>query len=118
MQYLLLVYMDEKRWADLPQAERDRVFADCDDYAADMTRTGNFLGGAPLQRSATARTIRRVRGEMLVTDGPFAETKEVLAGYHLVECKDADEAVALGARFPGIRVGLTVEVRPLLVPAK
>lgn len=113
MQYLLLVYMDEPAWAALPATDKDRVFAECGAYAEEMTKTGNFLGGSPLQPSTTARTIRRVRGESLITDGPFAETKEVLAGYVLVEARDMDEAVALGARFPGLKVGVTIEVRPI-----
>lgn len=118
MQYLLLVYLEEANWAAIPEAQKDRLCAECDAYADEMTQKGVFLGGAPLQRSVTARTIRRVRGQQLVTDGPFAETKEVLAGYHLVECKDMDEAMAWGAKFPGIKAGATIEVRPLLKPAR
>ena len=114
MHYLLLVYMDEKKWLQLPEAERQRVYRECEVYAAELTATGNVLGGAPLQLSTTARTIRADGDGFHVTDGPFAETKEVLAGYHLIECKDMAEAVAIGKRFPGLGVGLTVEARPLL----
>lgn len=113
MQYLLLVYMDEPAWNAMPPAEKEQVFVECGAYANEMTRAGSFLAGSPLQPSATARTIRRTHGQPLVTDGPFAETKEVLAGYHLVEAGNMAEAVALGARFPGLKVGLTIEVRPL-----
>lgn len=114
MHYLLLVYMDEKRWGELSEPERERVFAECDIYGQELKQSGHFLGGEPLLPSATARTIRRKNDTPLVTDGPFAETKEVLAGYHLVQCKDIDEAVGLGARFPGLRAGLTIEVRAVM----
>lgn len=114
MHYLLLVYMNETRWAALPESERERVYADCHGYGRELTQSGNFISGAPLEASATARTIRSTEGKAVVTDGPFAETKEVLAGYHLVVCKDMAEAVALGERFPGLRAGMTVEVRALM----
>jgi hypothetical protein len=114
MQYLLLVYADENRWLNLPQAEKDRIWEECEAYGADLKKNGHFLAGAPLERSSTARTVRKVSGQTVVTDGPFAETKEVLAGYHLVECRDTGEAVALGAHFPGLRIGLTIEVRALM----
>lgn len=115
MHYLLLVYMDETRWAELPDAEKARLHDECDVYGQELVTSGHFLGGAPLQPSKTAATIRHAsNGKPIVTDGPFAETKEVLAGYHLVDCRDRDEAIALGQRFPGLRRGLTIEVRPLL----
>ncbi|MES2696838.1 MAG: YciI family protein [Verrucomicrobiota bacterium] len=114
MRYLLLVYTNEQQWAALSDAERDGVWEDCAAYGRELTASGHFCGGAPLQRSNTARTLRLQAGAMVETDGPFAETKEVLGGYHLVECKDIDEAVALGKRFPGLRVGCSIEVRPVM----
>jgi hypothetical protein len=115
MLYLLLVYNDEQRWAETPEADKERMWADCHTYGQEIIKSGHFLAGAPLQPAATATTLRLNGGKLAITDGPFAETKEVLAGYHLVECKDLDEAIAIGSRFPGLRVGSALEVRPLLV---
>ena len=113
MQYLLLVYADEKHWAGLSEAEKERHWVDCQAYGRQLMDGGHFLAGAPLEPSATARSIRKLDETASVTDGPFAETKEVLAGYFLVECKDIDEAVALGKQFPGVRRGDGLEVRAL-----
>jgi hypothetical protein len=115
MKYMLLVYGDEKKWMGLSEAERDAVFAECTVYGDELRKSGHFLAGSPLERTATARTIRRSDGKSIITDGPFAETREVLAGYHLVECKDLAEAVAIGEGFPGIKYGMAIEVRALMV---
>lgn len=114
MHYLLLVYWNESNWNALPDSVREKVWEECSAYGRDLTASGHFLGGAPLQPVAAARTIRKTGGALAETDGPFAETKEVLAGYHLVKCEDIDEAMALGRRFPGLRIGAAIEVRPLL----
>ena len=114
MQYLLLVYSDEQRWAQMPEAEKDKLWAECEQYAQEIIKSGHLLAGSPLQPASTATTLRSNGGKLMITDGPFAETKEILAGYHLVECKNLDEAIAVGARFPGLRVGTALEVRPLL----
>ena len=114
MKYLAAVYWDEKRWLALPQSERDRMMAECGVYADEVRRSGHLLAGAPLQPSATATTLRRTDEQLVVTDGPFAETKEVLGGYHVFECKDLDEALAVCARWPGLGWGFTLEVRPII----
>jgi hypothetical protein len=114
MQYLAAVYWDEKRWLALPQAERDRMMAECTAYGGEVRRSGHLLAGAPLHPSSTATTLRRTGDQLVMTDGPFAETKEVLGGYHLFECKDLDEALAVSARWPGLRWGFTLEVRPII----
>jgi hypothetical protein len=114
MHYLGLVYLDEKRWLDAPEAERKRVMAECDLYGEELRQSGQLLGGAPLHPTATATTLRRSDDRLVMTDGPFAETREVLGGYHLFDCKDLDEAIAVSARFPGLRVGMTMEVRPVM----
>lgn len=116
MQYLLLVYGEERLWQNLPPAEKARISAECDAYGEASRASGHLLAGAPLFPVATATTIRLPpdRQSFVLTDGPFAETKEALAGYHLVECRDLDEAIALGQRFPGLRAGLTIEVRPVM----
>jgi hypothetical protein len=115
MQYLLLVYTDEKRWAEIPEPEKEKLWAECHAYGQEITKSGHLLAGAPLESVATATTLRLNDDKLAITDGPFAETKEILAGYHLVECKDLDEAIAIGSRFPGLRVGSSLEVRPVLV---
>lgn len=115
MQFLMLVYQNEKRWAELPEAEKAQMWAECHEYGEAITGSGHLQAGAPLEPTSTARTLRASGGKLMVTDGPFAETKEVLAGYHLVECKDVEEAMAIGARFPGLKYGASLEVRPILV---
>ena len=114
MQYLLLVYSDEKKWAELAEDVNDPLWAECQTYGQEIIKSGHLLAGSPLQPTSTATTLRSAGGKLMITDGPFAETKEVLAGYHLVECKDLDEAIAVGQRFPGLRAGLALEVRPIL----
>ncbi|MBC8010574.1 MAG: YciI family protein [Burkholderiales bacterium] len=113
MKYLAAVYMDEKRRREMPDAEWERLIADCIPYGEELRRSGHLLSGAPLHPPSTATTLRLNGDQLVVTDGPFAETKEVLGGYHLLECKDLDEALAISARWPGLRWGLTLEVRPV-----
>jgi hypothetical protein len=87
-----------------------------DDYGAlvhDLVRSGRYIAGAKLSPSASATTIRQCDGRPLITDGPFAETKEQLGGYHVVECADLDEAISIAMRIPTTRAGGSVEVRPL-----
>ena len=113
MQYLLMCCFDEKCWNDLPQDERDSVMKDYGEFVQSTIRDGRYLAGARLQSVASATTVRGKSGKPVVMDGPFAETKEQLGGYHLVECKDLDEALALARRIPTLRVGGTIEVRPV-----
>jgi hypothetical protein len=80
----------------------------------ELKTSGRLLAGAKLDRTSSAVTVREKSGKRLITDGPFAETKEQLGGYHLIECKDRDEAVSIALRFPTLAVGCTIEVRPLL----
>ena len=113
MQYLLMCCFEEKRWNDLPQAERDNVMKEYGEFVQSTIGDGRYLAGARLQPIAAATTVRGKNGKPVVMDGPFAETKEQLGGYHLVECKDLDEALALARRIPTLRVGGTIEVRPV-----
>jgi len=109
MQYLLLIYDNEKRWSQgYDPVELDAYRAFGKEFA------GNIRGGNALQVTKTATTVRVRDGERLTTDGPFAETKEQLAGYYLVEAKDANEAIAIAAKIPGARFG-SIEVRPIMV---
>jgi hypothetical protein len=109
MKYALLIYGAEADWSNLSKADRDAMLAE---YAA-VTATPGIVGGSELESVATATTVRVQNGETLTTDGPFAETKEVLGGFYLFEAENLDEAIAVAARIPAARHG-SVEVRPLV----
>ena len=110
MKYMLLIYGDERAWTD---DERERCFAESTRLTHDLHAKGQYLGAAPLHPVSTATSVRVRDGQRLVTDGPFAETREQLGGYYLVEAKDLDEATKLAARIPGAQVG-GIEVRPVM----
>jgi hypothetical protein len=113
MQYLLMCCMDEKTWDALPDARRDALMQQYGEWMDDLRTRGQYLAGAKLQPTASATTVRSKNGKPSVIDGPFAETKEQLGGYHLLECRDLDEALACAGRIPTIAVGSVVEVRPV-----
>jgi len=113
MKYLLLIYQDEKQWAGLSEADRQKIYAEYGQLRQELATSGQFVGGSQLHPVATASSIRVRNGKELVTDGPFAETHEQLGGYFLIEAKDLDEALRIAARIPSARVG-TVEVRPIV----
>lgn len=117
MQYAILIHIDEQRWDQVPKAERERVKTDTDALVADLTQSGKLKSAAILQGSFTARTLsvpgNAKAGAYHVVDGPFAETKEVLAGFQLVECENIEEATAIAERFPGLQLGFRLEIRPL-----
>jgi hypothetical protein len=113
MQYLLMCCFDEKEWDALPRAQRDELMRDYGAWIENSAKTGHYLAGAKLQATASATTLRGRGGKPVITDGPFAETKEQLGGYHVLDCKDLDEALAIASRIPTLRVGGTIEVRPL-----
>jgi hypothetical protein len=114
MQYIMMVYIDEQRWAEVPKDERNRVHEACGKWHEELVKSGQSLSAVGLQPVSTATTLRERDGKVIITDGPFAETKEVLGGYEIVECKDLDEALAIAKRFPSLPAGLTVEIRPLV----
>jgi len=116
MQYLLMCCFDENLWEKIPQPQRDGVMQDYGALVQDLARSGHYRAGARLESTATATTVRASNGKPAITDGPYAETKEQLGGYHLVECRDLDEAIAIAKRIPTLRVGGTVEVRPVQSP--
>ena len=113
MQYLLLIYHDEKQWDELPEAEKQKVYGGFRELREDLEPKGKFKGANPLQATSTAATVRLRNGQRSVTDGPFAETKEQLAGYILVDANDQDEALAIAARIPIAKTG-SIEVRPVM----
>jgi hypothetical protein len=110
MKYILLIYSDEKNWTD---DERQHCLDESTQLTHDLDARGQFLGASPLQSVSTATSVRVREGKRLVTDGPFAETREQLGGYFLIDAADLNEAIAIAARVPGARKG-TVEVRPVL----
>lgn len=113
MQYALLIYENESRWNAMSDADQKTMFAEYRTFTESIAKSGHYKGGEALQPTATATTVRVRDGKTLSTDGPFAETKEQLGGFYLVEAKDLDEATAIAARIPGSRVG-SIEVRPIL----
>jgi hypothetical protein len=110
MKYLLLIYADEGAWTD---TERERCYEESTQLAHQLKAKGQFLATNPLKPVATATSVRVRNGKRLVTDGPFAETREQLGGYFLIGAGDLDEAIAVAERIPGARKG-TVEIRPVL----
>ena len=116
MRYLLLCCFEEKRWQALPEAQRERIMRDYGAWVRSLEAGGQHLASAQLQPASAAVTVRAGRGGPALTDGPFAETKEQLGGYHLIECASLDEAVALAQRIPTLPFGGAVEVRALLQP--
>ena len=113
MKYLLLIYENEAAWAAASEAEQGQVFGEYMEFSRGIVQSGNYIGGEALQPTATATTVRVRDGKALITDGPFAETREQLGGYYLVEAKDLDEATAIAGRIPGAKTG-SIEVRPIL----
>jgi hypothetical protein len=113
MKYLLLIYENEAAFAGVPEAEQGRIFEEYMDYTRRIKKDGNYISGEALQPIATATTVRVKNGKTVTTDGPFAETREQLGGFYMVEAKDLDEAIKLAAGIPASRTG-SIEVRPIM----
>ena len=110
MKYMLLIYADENAWTE---AERQQCYGESTQLAHTLKANGQFLATSPLQPVSTATTVQVRNGKRLVTDGPFAETREQLGGFFMVDAKNLDEAIDIAGRIPGARKG-TVEIRPAL----
>ena len=110
MKYMLLIYFDERA---LSQTEREQCYEESAEFARQINEREQYLAAAPLHPTSTATNVRVRDGKRLVTDGPFAETREQLGGYFLVSAKDLDEAIDIAARIPAGRWG-TVEIRPVV----
>lgn len=110
MKYMLLIYGDEKAWND---AERSNCYEESTALTHELNARGQYLGASPLQPVATATSVRVRDGKRLVTDGPFAETREQLGGFFLIEAEDLNAAISIAGRIPGARKG-TVEIRPVM----
>lgn len=111
MQYLLMCCFDENRWQQLSESQRKQIMNEYRALIEDLKKSGHYLAGAKLDQTSQAVTVREANGKPALTDGPFAETKEQLGGYHLVECNDLEEAVSLAQRIPTLAAGGAVEVR-------
>jgi hypothetical protein len=110
MKYMLLVYLDENA---MNESERADCYVESAQLAQEIHARGQFLDASPLHPTATATSVRVRDGKKIVTDGPFAETREQLGGYYLIEGKNLDEAIRIAERIPGARWG-TVEIRPVM----
>jgi hypothetical protein len=112
MKYMLLICRDEPAWDKLAVPERQQIYTETLALSEELTARGRYLGGFPLHPSSSATSIRIRDGKRLVTDGPFAETREQVGGYMVIDVDDLDEAIAVAARIPLARTG-TVEIRPV-----
>ena len=110
MKYMLLVYLDEQA---LTESEREHCYVESAQLAQDLSTQGKYLSAGPLHPVAMATSVRVRNGKRLVTDGPFAETREQLGGYYLIDANDLDEAMRIAERVPVAKVG-TIEIRPVL----
>jgi hypothetical protein len=112
VKYMLLICRDEQVWDRLSLTERQQVYAGTLAVSEELTARGQYLGGYPLHPSSSATSVRVRDGKRLVTDGPFAETREQLGGYMLIDVKDLDEAIGIAGRLPLARTS-TIEIRPV-----
>lgn len=114
MHYAMLIYTDEAQEAQVPPAEMEAVMGQYFAFTEGVKTAGTYVAGEALQPTQTATTVRVREGATLTTDGPFAETREQLGGFYILNCKDLDEAITLAAKIPGAAVG-SVEIRPIMV---
>ena len=112
MRYLCLIYSEEKRIAALPESESRNVMSEYMAFGEGIRKSGHYIGGERLQPTHTATTVRSRNGKVSTTDGPFAETKEQLGGFYLINARDLNEAIQEASKIPGTRFG-SVEVRPI-----
>ena len=113
MQYVLLIYDEEKTWKHMAEGDRARAHEEYMTFTADIKKEGKHRAGQALQPISTATCVRQKAGKVITTDGPYAETKEQLGGFYMVEAQSLDEAISIAARIPSVRYGGTVEVRPV-----
>ena len=114
MQYLLLIYDSEATWEKMSPADQAKMYEEYGKFTNEIKAQGNHLAGHQLKPVATATTVRVRDGKRVATDGPFAETKEQLGGFYMINANDLDEAIAIAARVPSAKVG-SIEVRPIVV---
>ena len=114
MKFVMLVYLDQKKFAALPKEDQERIHRECTAWHDDLVKRGKSSGATGLQAASAGKTLRERAGKVAITDGPYAETKEVLGGFEALECADLEEAVAISRTFPGLRGDCSVEVRPVV----
>ena len=114
MKYLCLIYNDERAMGTVPKAEGEKMMAAYMDFTESIKKSGHYKGGDALQPTQTATTVRVRGGKVSTTDGPFAETKEQLGGYYLIEAKDLNDAIQVASKIPSAKYG-SIEVRPIMV---
>jgi hypothetical protein len=114
MQYLLMIYRNEADLGKMGPADRTQMMTEYGAFTQSIVQSGHFKAGDGLQPTSTATTVRVREGKVLSTDGPFAETREQLGGYYLIEAKDLDTAIGIAARIPGAKTG-SIEVRPVMI---
>ena len=112
MKYLCLIYDDEKKWETMSKAESDAYMGEYFAFTEGVKASGHYLAGNALQPVQTATTVRSRNGKLSTTDGPFAETKEQLGGYYLIEARDLNDALQVAQKIPSVRTG-SIEVRPI-----
>lgn len=113
MHYLLLIYDNETMMGQMPPAETGKMLAEYGEFTRGIRASGNYIAGEALKPVATATTVRVREGKTVTTDGPFAETREQLGGFYLIDAKDLDEAIAIAAKIPSAKIG-SIEVRPIM----
>ena len=118
MKYLCLIYSDEAQWPKLPQAENEKMLSEYREFGESIKASGHWVAGHRLHPTSSASTVRIRNGKLSTTDGPFAETKEQLGGFYMIEAKDLNDAIQVASRIPGAKHG-SIEVRPVAeVPAQ
>ena len=113
MQYMLMCCFDEKAWTNFPDEDKEIIMREYGELMQSLAKSGHLRGSGKLRSSSSATTVRMKNGKPIFTDGPFAETREQLGGYHLVECQDLDEALSIATRIPTLPAGGVIEVRSL-----
>ena len=113
MKYLCLIYDDESKWATMPREQADALMAEYFAFTDGIRQSGHYVAGDALQPTATATTVRVRNGKVSTTDGPFAETKEQLGGYYLIEARDLNDAIQVATKIPSARFG-SIEIRPVV----
>jgi len=114
MKYMLLTYLDEKVWLSLPPEEQKRQMDECGPHVQKLIASKKLLAGAPLRETSTATTLRFRDGKRVLTDGPFAETREQLGGYTIIEADNLDDALAIASGFLGTSTLPSIEIRPIV----
>ena len=117
MKYLCLIYNDEREMGTMPRPDGEKMMTEYADFTESIKKSGHYKGGDALQPTTTATTVRVRQNKVSTTDGPFAETKEQLGGFYMIDAKDLNDAISVASRIPGAKTG-SIEVRPVRVFAQ